>query len=185
MSVRGNAATSGGKVLRVLLVEDSATDRELVERAFREPAPLAGPVHLEVVTDAEAALAAVREATFAIVLTDYSLPGRNGIELLRALRETDDETPVVLMTGLGDEFVAVAALQQGAADYVVKEIGFDNEKANHPAETPVNCVPSDSFRVRQPLHAPDPTPWSRAKELLLPAAAGVTVRARPTRPVSE
>jgi len=59
------------------------------------------------------ALAAVRETTFAIILTDYSLPGRNGIELLRALREKDDETPVVLMTGLGDEFVAVAALQQG------------------------------------------------------------------------
>jgi len=125
MRVRGGAAGSGDKALRVLLVEDSATDRELVERAFREPAPLTGPVDLEVVGDAEAALSAVREATFAVILTDYSLPGRNGIELLRALRETNDETPVVLMTGLGDEFLAVSALQQGALDYVVKEIGFE------------------------------------------------------------
>jgi len=114
-----------GVALRILLVEDNAADRELVERAFREPAPLKGPVDLEVVSDAEAALAAVREATFAVILTDYSLPGRNGIELLRALREADDETPVVVMTGLGDEFLAVASLQQGAADYVVKEIGFE------------------------------------------------------------
>src|SRR2546430_4364955 len=116
---------SGETALRILLVEDSPADRELVKRAFREPAPLTGPLDLEVVTDAEAALTAVRKATFAVILTDYSLPGRNGIEFLRALRETDDKTPVVMMTGSGDESVAVAALQHGAADYVVKEIGFE------------------------------------------------------------
>ena len=125
MLVRGGAPGGADKGLRLLLVEDSAADRELVERAFREPAPLTGPVDLEVVGDAEAALSAIREATFAVILTDYSLPGRNGIEFLRALREANDETPVVLMTGVGDEFVAVTALQQGAADYVVKEIGFE------------------------------------------------------------
>lgn len=125
MLVRGGAPGGADKGLRLLLVEDSAADRELVERAFREPAPLRGPVAVEVVGDAEAALSAIREATFAVILTDYSLPGRNGIEFLRALREANDETPVVLMTGVGDEFVAVTALQHGAADYVVKEIGFE------------------------------------------------------------
>src|SRR5438552_1515452 len=121
----GGAAASSGKTLRILLVDDSPADRELVKRAFREPAPPTGPLDLEVVTDAEAALTAVRKATFAVILTDYSLPGRNGLELLRALRETGDKTPVVMMTGLGDESVAVAALQHGAADYVIKEIGFE------------------------------------------------------------
>src|SRR5436309_382098 len=121
----GGEAASSGKTLRILLVDDSPADRELVKRAFREPAPPTGPLDLEVVTDAEAALTAVRKATFAVILTDYSLPGRNGLELLRALRETGDKTPVVMMTGLGDESVAVAALQHGAADYVIKEIGFE------------------------------------------------------------
>jgi len=117
--------TSDGHPVRILLVEDSATDQELVRRAFREPAPLLGPVDLEVVDDADAALAAVRRATFAVILTDHSLPGRSGLELLRALRDADDRTPVVLMTGSGDEALAVSALQYGAADYVVKDLGFE------------------------------------------------------------
>jgi len=118
-------STAHGQTVRILLVEDSATDQELIRRAFREPAPLPGPVDLEVVGDADAALAAVRRATFAVILTDYSLPGQSGIEVLRALRDADDSTPVVLMTGLGDQALAVAALQYGAADYVVKELGFE------------------------------------------------------------
>ncbi len=117
--------TPDGRPVRILLVEDSATDQELVRRAFREPAPLPGPVDLEVVDDADAALAAVRRATFAVILTDYSLPGRTGLDLLCALREADDQTPVVMLTGTGDEALAVAALQHGAADYVVKELGFE------------------------------------------------------------
>src|SRR5581483_2450837 len=60
-----------------------------------------------------------------VVLTDYSLPGASGLDLLRHLREARKDTPVVLMTGVGDETIAVAALQQGAADYVVKQLGFE------------------------------------------------------------
>lgn len=113
-----------GGVLRVLLVEDDPDDQGLVRQAFQEPAPLVGPVELEVVGDADAALAAVRRASFAVILTDHILPGRTGLELLRALREADDRTPVVMITGAGDEDLVIAALQQGAADYVVKELGF-------------------------------------------------------------
>ena len=115
--------------MRILLVEDSATDQELVRRAFREPAPLPAPVDVEVVGDADAALDAVRRATFAVILTDHALPGRSGLALLQALRDADNETPVVMMTGSGDEALAVAALQLGAADYLVKELGFERPAA--------------------------------------------------------
>src|SRR5258706_15128352 len=111
--------------LHVLLVEDSPTDRELVKRLFRDPVSLPGPVVLEVASDAESALAAVRRNTFSVILMDYSLPGQNGLELLRRLRDAHDQTPVVMITGSGDEEVAVAALQRGAADYVVKQLGFE------------------------------------------------------------
>ncbi|HYR95557.1 MAG TPA: HDOD domain-containing protein [Candidatus Binatus sp.] len=120
----GPSTSTDAHAVRVLLVEDSTTDQELVKRVFRDPAPLPG-VELEIVGDADAALAAVRYATFEVILTDYSLPGRNGLELLRQLRDIDDGTPVVMMTGTGDEALAVAALQQGAADYVVKDLGFE------------------------------------------------------------
>src|SRR5437763_2051023 len=59
----GGAAASSGKTLRILLV-DSPADRELVKRAFREPAPPTGPLDLAVVTAAAAALTAVRKAPF-------------------------------------------------------------------------------------------------------------------------
>jgi HD-like signal output (HDOD) protein/DNA-binding response OmpR family regulator len=111
--------------LRILLVEDTRGDQALVERMFRDSSSLPEPAALTIVADAEAALAAVRRQTFSLILTDYSLPGRTGLDLLRALREAHDETPVVMITGTGDEGVAVAALQEGAADYVVKELGFE------------------------------------------------------------
>src|SRR5690349_20463453 len=120
----GPDTSADAQAVRVLLVEDTTTDQELVKRAFRDPAPLPG-VDLEIVGDANAALAVVRYTTFEVILTDYTLPGRNGLELLRQLRDLGDGTPVVLMTGTGDEALAVASLQQGAADYVVKDLGFE------------------------------------------------------------
>lgn len=111
--------------VRVLLVEDSPTDRELVGRAFRHAESPARRVALEAVGDVAAALEQLRNASFGIVLTDYSLPGRTGLDLVRAMRDADDPTPIVVMTGSGDEALAVAALQQGAADYVVKELGYE------------------------------------------------------------
>jgi HD-like signal output (HDOD) protein/DNA-binding response OmpR family regulator len=111
--------------LTILLVEDSPSDRLLVQRVFDDPLQLAAPVTLEVVTDADAALAAVRRQRFALILTDHSLPGRTGLDFLQALRDAKDDTPVVVMTGTGDEHLAVAALQAGAADYVVKQLGFE------------------------------------------------------------
>src|ERR1051325_1020345 len=103
----GSTGTRDGPAVRVLLVEDSRADQALVERILRDPAPLPPTIELEVVGDADAALAAVRRRTFSVILTDYSLPGRSGLDLLRQLREADDRTPVVLLTGAGDEALAV------------------------------------------------------------------------------
>ena len=111
--------------LHILLVGDSAIDRELVKRRLGDPAPLPAPVKLTTVSDAESALAAVRAQTFSVVVVDYSLPGRNGLELLRDLRAVRDDLPVVMITGAGDEGVPVAALQRGASDYVTKQLGFE------------------------------------------------------------
>jgi signal transduction histidine kinase len=54
------------------------------------------------------------------VLLDYSLPGRNGVEILKRIRSTHPFVPVVMLTGLGNETVAVAAMQAGAQNYLAK-----------------------------------------------------------------
>jgi two-component system response regulator AtoC len=59
------------------------------------------------------------------VITDLSMPGMDGLELLRALRERDAALPVVLLTAHGSEKVAVAAMKAGAYDYATKPFDID------------------------------------------------------------
>ena len=54
------------------------------------------------------------------VLLDYSLPGRNGVEVLKRLRAKHPFVPVVMLTGQGNEAVAVIAMQEGAQNYISK-----------------------------------------------------------------
>jgi signal transduction histidine kinase len=54
------------------------------------------------------------------VLLDYSLPGRNGLEVLKRIRATNPHLPVVMLTGQGNEDVAVQSMKDGAQDYIIK-----------------------------------------------------------------
>jgi DNA-binding NtrC family response regulator len=58
---------------------------------------------------------------FDMILTDYSMPGMNGLDLLQWMHDTHNETPVVMLTAVGSELVAVDAMKLGAYDYVRKE----------------------------------------------------------------
>lgn len=118
-------AASHSEALHILVIEDDPADRELIERQFRSPTSLQRPVRLTVVGDASAALAAARQEEFSVILMDHTLPQRTGLELLEELHEAQIEAPIIMVTGTGDEGVAVSALQRGAADYVVKQIGFE------------------------------------------------------------
>jgi two-component system response regulator HydG len=68
-----------------------------------------------------------RVASFApdLVLTDFNMPGMDGIELLEKLKEQDPELPVVLMTAYGAVETAVNAMKKGAADYLQKPLNLD------------------------------------------------------------
>jgi len=109
---------SATRTARLLLVEDDRDDQALVRRGFREPAPGEAAIDVVAVETVDAALARLQDESFAIVVTDYTLPNRNGVELLRALQHAGDPTPVVVLTGTADINVAAAALQEGATDFV-------------------------------------------------------------------
>lgn len=72
------------------------------------------------VESAEKALIAIEERDFDVVLTDLNMPGRDGLELVAALRELRPEIPVILMTAYGSVQTAVRALREGAFDFVTK-----------------------------------------------------------------
>ncbi|MFB6157425.1 MAG: PAS domain S-box protein [Haloferacaceae archaeon] len=78
---------------------------------------------VETASSAEAGLDELAEREYDCVVSDQSMPGRNGIEFLRAVREDDAEIPFILFTGEGSETVASDAIAEGATDYLQKEPG--------------------------------------------------------------
>jgi DNA-binding response OmpR family regulator len=70
--------------------------------------------------DGEEALVLASENDFALVLLDINLPKKNGLEVLAALRATDNLVPVIVLSARDGEFDKVAALRLGADDYVTK-----------------------------------------------------------------
>ncbi len=100
-------------VEKILIVEDSADDTELVVRALRRGGH---EVKYDRVETAEAMLAALKEKTWDLVIADYAMPRFNGIEALELLRVQDRDLPFILVSGTVGEEVAVQAMRAGAQD---------------------------------------------------------------------
>ena len=105
--------------LRILLVEDSDDDvalfRHLLARTMSE-----SPVHLAHASGIASALERLQQNAYDVVFLDYQLGLETGLDLLRELRRRGLETPVIFLTGHGDEELAVQAMKSGACDYLSK-----------------------------------------------------------------
>ena len=99
----------------VLVVEDDATLREALVDTLRAAglSPLAA-------ADAQGALQLLASEDVGLVISDVNMPGANGYELLSAIKRMRPYLPVVLMTAYGTVTQAVAAMREGATDYIVK-----------------------------------------------------------------
>jgi CheY-like chemotaxis protein len=75
---------------------------------------------VEVAAHGKEALTALKKALPDVVLTDLDMPEMNGLQLVEAIRRDYPAVPVILMTALGSEEIAVEALQKGAASYIPK-----------------------------------------------------------------
>jgi signal transduction histidine kinase len=100
------------------VIDDSEDDRLLYKRCLQKSAGASYAV--SETASGEDGLARIDKETFACVLLDYSLPGRNGVEILKRIRAKHPFVAVVMLTGLGNEKVAVAAMQEGAQNYISK-----------------------------------------------------------------
>ena len=106
--------------LRILLVDDSEHDRFAFTRAMRHCAIPWTVDSCERAADALDRLA-VDSESFDLLVVDYNLPGDNGLNVCRTLMARDIALPMVLLTGHGNEQVAVDALKLGIADYIIKD----------------------------------------------------------------
>ena len=105
-------------ILRIVFVEDVPADAELAAAELRRAGLSFESLRVE--TQAQF-IAALREYRPALVLSDYTLPGFNGMEALALTLEGAPETPFILLTGSTNEETAVACIKAGAWDYVLKD----------------------------------------------------------------
>src|SRR3954454_16248842 len=107
----------------VLLVEDRAEVRQMLVTALER-------MEYEVVATAGAteAISQLARRKFSAVLTDLKLPSGSGMDVLAAAQESDAEMPVVIMTAFGSIADAVAAMREGAFDFIQKPIDLDHLK---------------------------------------------------------
>ena len=104
--------------MRVLYIEDSASDADLARRALARTAP---EIELEIVTTLTEGLERLTPSeNYDVLLTDLSLPEGSGLEALARVREQRLSTAVVILTGSGDQDSAIAALKASADDYLIK-----------------------------------------------------------------
>jgi len=67
----------------------------------------------------------IREKHFDLVITDIEMPAMKGTELLEKIRTLDQQTPVIIITAFGSLDTAITALRNGASDYILKPVEFD------------------------------------------------------------
>ena len=80
---------------------------------------------IETATSADEGLGRLADGEYDCVVSDYDMPGSNGIDFLEAVRESDPDLPFVLFTGKGSEEIASDAVSAGVTDYLQKESGAD------------------------------------------------------------
>jgi signal transduction histidine kinase len=103
--------------LNILLVDDDADCREFVAIALEQEG-----MQVIQAEDAEQAVSILSEQQFDAVTTDKNLPGMDGIGLIRHIRESYGDLPVILITGHGSIGSAVDAFKFGAQDYLLKPL---------------------------------------------------------------
>jgi two-component system response regulator RegA len=125
----------------LLIVEDHQVLRDRLARAFRDRG-----FDVRVASNFDEAVTAANEDSPELAVVDMRMPGRSGLELLRALKQIDQTTKVVIMTGFGSIATAVEAMRLGATSYVQKPADADDiltafMRAELP---PQQAVPADS-----------------------------------------
>jgi DNA-binding response OmpR family regulator len=100
---------------RILVVDDEPNIREVVELYLRRDG-----FEVEVVGDGVAALAAIERKAPDLLVLDLMLPVMGGIQVTRALRQAEQDIPIIMLTAKSDEADRVAGLELGADDYLTK-----------------------------------------------------------------
>jgi two-component system, response regulator, stage 0 sporulation protein F len=151
---------------RILVVDDEAPVREVLTEYFSTEG-----YAVEAAGSGVEALTAVRGGRADLVLLDVRMPGLDGVQVLRRIRELDDRVPVIMVTANEDVGLAKETLKLGAFDYVAKPFDFDYLD---------RAVAAGLARVaeRAPGHAAEDEPWKTLARAAFGAARAMGSPAR-------
>ncbi len=105
------------EVFKILVVEDDEVDRLAVLKALKRAGV---QTQLSELFDCKSTLAALQEHSFDCVLLDYRLPDGDALSLVQDVRNAGFKVPMIVLTGQGDEQIAVDLMKAGASDYISK-----------------------------------------------------------------
>jgi two-component system OmpR family response regulator len=109
----------GGFVMRLLIIEDDRDAADYLAKAFREVGHVA-----DLAADGEEGLAHALDGQYDVLIVDRMLPKRDGLSLIGALRAKAVETPVLILSALGQVDDRVKGLRAGGDDYLAKPYAF-------------------------------------------------------------
>lgn len=105
--------------MKLLLIEDEPKTVQSLKQGLEE-----NGYEVDIAYDGLIGLQLARRGGYALIITDIIMPGLNGLELCKELRETDSNTPILMLSALGTTDDKVTGLDVGADDYLVKPFEF-------------------------------------------------------------
>ena len=107
--------------INVLVADDSGVMRKIILRSLRA----VGIDSAVEAADGSQAVALFKPGTFDLVLTDWNMPGKTGLEVVQEIRQQSADVPVIMITTESEKQRVVQALQAGVSDYLLKPFEAD------------------------------------------------------------
>lgn len=114
--------------MRVLVADDSGIMRKIIIRSLNA----CGVSEIVEAANGKDGLAAFKAGPVDIVLTDWNMPEMSGLELLKAIRDSGSDVPVIMITTEGEKSSVIEAIQAGVTDYLCKP--FEQEDLRNKLE---------------------------------------------------
>jgi two-component system chemotaxis response regulator CheY len=106
---------------RVLVADDSSTMRKIILRSLQA----VGVTEVTEAGDGEEAIAKFQPGQFDMVLTDWNMPGKTGLEVVQDIRGRDSNIPIIMITTEAEKGRVLQAIQAGVSDNRVKPVTAD------------------------------------------------------------
>ncbi|TVR11711.1 MAG: response regulator [Planctomycetota bacterium] len=145
------SSRANNQELELLLVEDSPAERLLFTAALSRSKQ---PVQIRSVETLANALSALGESTPNAIILDLSLPDSDGLETFLAIHRRAPQTPTIVLSGMDDEEVILALIQQGAQDFLVKKQVREGELMRAIKLAIARSDTQESTRTRLAPHLP-------------------------------